>query len=259
MTKTVISILIFLANILTPIWVLSFFPTPCGYGLCLLIYYPIIFATGGLSAFFYYKFSDRLKINKIVLIAILLVVDTSILALTYPKGEYHPINQLKSAQVAYERYHELMPEDLFMSIESRDFLLTAAIDHKFNIPDHVFELHCCTLDSTGSCDLTAKQLKFYVLDEKLTTSEPDSILQLSNGIVSINGAFDSTTLNLQFSTNNFGTFKKEYDNFSSNLGERGTGITGLSKDTANIRLMIWKQPAKFEYKFTKKFQQWLTK
>jgi len=82
----------------------------------------------------YYKFSDRPKINKILLIAILLVVDTSILALTYPKGEYHPINQLQSAQVAYERYHELMPEDLFESIESRNFLLTAAIDHKFNIP-----------------------------------------------------------------------------------------------------------------------------
>lgn len=237
---------------------LSFFPTPCGYGLCLLIYYPIIFLTGGLSALLYYKFSDRPKINKILLIAILLVVDTSILALTYPKGEYHPINQLQSAQVAYERYHELMPEDLFESIESRNFLLTAAIDHKFNIPNHVFELHCCTLDSTGSCDLTVYQLKFYVLNDSLITSESNTYLQLSNGIVSINGTFDSTSLNLRFSTDNFGTFKKEYDNYSSNLGERGTGITGMSKDTANIRLMIWKQPAKFEYKFTKKFQQCLT-
>lgn len=258
MTKTVISILIFLANIVTPIWVLSFFPTPCGYGLCLLIYYPIIFLTGVLSAFLYYKFSDRLKINKILWIAILLVVDTSILALTYPKDEYHPINQLQSAQVAYERYHELMPEDLFESVESRNFLLTAAIDHKFNIPDHVFELHCCTLDSTGSCDLTVNQLKFYVLKDSLITSESNTYLQLSNGIVSINGTFDSTSLNLRFSTDNFGTFKKEYDNYSSNLSERGTGITGLSKDTTNIRLMIWKQPSKFEYKFTKKFQQWLT-
>ncbi|WP_085518573.1 hypothetical protein [Marivirga sericea] len=258
MTKTVISILIFLANILIPIWVLSLFPTPCGYGLCLLIYYPIIFTTGGLSAFLYYKFSNRLKINKTILISILLVVDASILAVAYPKGEYHPINQWKSAQVAYERYDELLPEDLFESIESRNFLLTAAIDHKFTIPDHVFELHCCTVDSTGSCDLTVSRLQFYVLNDSMITSKPDTVLQLSNGIVSVHGTFDSTSLNLRFSTDNFGTFKKEYDNFSSNLGERGTGITGLSKDTANIRLMIWKQPAKFEYKFTKKFQKWLT-
>lgn len=237
---------------------LSFFPTPCGYGFCILIYYPIIFLTGGISAFIYFKLIDRTRLNKAISILTLLLIDASILALTYPKGEYHPINQWKSAQVAYERYDELLPEDLFESIESRNFLLTAAIDHKFNIPDHVFELHCCILDSIGSCDLTVDQFKFYVLNDSLITSKSNTYLKLSNGIVSVNGTFDSTSLNLRFSTDDFGMFKKEYDNYSSNLGERGTGITGLSKDTANVRLMIWKQPAKFEYKFTKKFQQWLT-
>ena len=225
----------------------------------MLIYYPIILSTGGISAFFYYKFSGRLKDNKILLIAILFVVDASILALTYPKGEYHPINQWQSARVAYERYNELIPENLFESIESRNFILTAAIDHKFNIPDHVFELLCCTVDSTGGCEKTVIQIKFYVLNDSLITSKRNSILQLSNGTVYIEGAFDSTFLSKRFSIAKFGKFKDEYDDFSSNLGERGTGITGLSKDTANIRLMIWKQPAKFEYKFTKKFQQWLTK
>jgi hypothetical protein len=239
-------------------WILSFFPTPCGYGLCLLFfYYPIIFSTGLLSGILYYKLIHRIKINKAIFVTIIILIDFTVLSITYPSGEYHPLNQWKSAKIAYEQYDKLVPSDLFKSIENRNYLLTTAIDEKFRIPDYIFELNSCIVDSTGSCEQTIKQIKFYVLNDSLITSEQDSILQLHNGLVKIEGQLDTTYMNLRISTSEFGTYKQEYDNFSSNLGERGTGITGLSKDTSNIRVIIWKEPSKFEYKFTKYFGRYL--
>lgn len=239
-------------------WVLSFFPTPCGYGLCLLFfYYPIIFSTGLLSGILYYKLSHRIKINKVILLTLIILVDSIVLSISYPSGEYHPINQWKSAEIAYKQYDKLVPTDLFKSMEKRNFLLTTAIDQKFKIPDYVFELSSCIVDSTGSCIKTIRETKFYVLNDSLITSNKDSILDFKNGIVEIEGQFDTTYLNLRISTIDFGKYKNQYDDFSSNLGERGTGVTGLSKDTANVRVMIWKEPSKFEYKFTRNFKWYL--
>jgi len=238
---------------------LSFFPTPCGYGLCLLIYYPAMFVTGGVSAVIYHKLSNQININKIIFVILILVVDFTVLTLTYPTGEYHPLNQWKLAQAAYERYDELIPTDLFESIDSRNFLLTSAIDHKFEIPDHVFELNCCKVDSTGSCQKTIKKIKFYVLNDSLIITKQDSLINLNNQIINIKGQLDTIFFDLRFSVKEFGRFKQEFDDFSSNLGERGTGVTGLTKDQENIRIMIWKQPSKFEYKFTHYFGQFLNR
>src|SRR5690606_35272781 len=73
--KRVTTILIFLFCVTIPILTLSLFPTPCGYGLCLLIYYPIIFLVGGLSAWTFYKFSDKIKFSKTIFLIIILVLD----------------------------------------------------------------------------------------------------------------------------------------------------------------------------------------
>jgi hypothetical protein len=142
-------------------------------------------------------------------------------------------------------------------MEARNFLLTTAIDQKFKVPDDVFELRSCIIDSSGTCKKRIRETKFYVLNNSLITSNKESNLDFKNGIVEIEGQFDTTYLNLRISTNDFGIYRKEYDNFSSYLSERGTEVTGLSKDTANIRVMIWKESSKFEYKFTRYFKRYL--
>ena len=260
MTKqSVISILIFTYCIVLPTWVLSFFPTPCGYGLCLLVYYPIIFLVGIISGLYYYKFSNRIKLAKWIQVVFILIIDFLLISYFYPKSEYHPFCQITEARIVIDIYEELEPTDIFEATEKRNFNLITANYHKFKLPKETYTVTYCFFDSTGSCDTTFKTYNYFVKDNKVFTDDTSIRFKLnfSEGSLTLIDKVQETNINLKVGYPNFGKYRSEYTGTSSESSNKGERITGLTKDIGNLRIMVYENLPKFEYKFERLFEKYL--
>jgi hypothetical protein len=250
---------IFLICVAIPILTLSLFPTPCGYGLCLLFYYPFIFLVGGLSAFFYLKFSDRLKLNKAVFFLIILLVDFTLLTYLYPKGEYFPLNQIQIASQVDRNYENLKPIDIFKAIEDRNFLQITALYHKFNLPPEIYDVSYCFIDSNESCDTIYRKFNYFIMDNKIVSNNPDFNynLDLNEGDFSFIDNVEQNSFKFKVGYPDFGKYKKSFTNTSSEISDKGERITGLVKDTEALRVMVFESKPKFEYGFTSILEKYL--
>lgn len=260
MTKrSLIAISIFIFCVLVPVWVLSFFPTPCGYGLCLLVYYPTIFAIGLISGWIYYKFNDKIKLNKGIQIIILIVLDISLLTYFYPKGEFFPTNQISEAKRVIAQYGELKPTDIFEATEKRDFLLITALYHKFNLPKETYTVNYCLTDTSGSCVTFLKTFNYFIKDNKVFSDNPSIHFEINptDSSLTFMDTVQHTTINFKVGYPDFGKYRNEFDNSSSDLTNTSERVTGLVKDIDSLRIVTDENLPKFEYKFTKLFDSYL--
>ena len=243
-----------------PILTLSLFPTPCGYGLCLLIYYPIIFLIGGLSAWTYNKFNDKIKFSKTIFLAIILVLDLVLLTYFYPKGEYFPTNQISEARRVANNYDNLQPDDIFKATEDRNFLMITALYHKFNLPTETYSVRYCFIDTNGSCETIYKEFNYFISDNKVVTNNSDfhSDLDLKEGSFSFTDKVKNQDFNFKVGYPNFGKYRKNFANTSSDLSEKGEKVTGLVKAIGTLRVMVDETHPKFEYGFTILFDKYLS-
>lgn len=257
--KKVTAILIFLLCMTIPILTLSLFPTPCGYGLCLLVYYPIIFFIGGLSAWTYYKFSDRIKLNKTALLLVLLLVDFALLTYFYPKGEYFPTNQIRVARQVADNYVNLKPVDIFKATENRNFLQITALYHKFDLPTEIYDVRYCFIDSKGSCDTMYREFNYFIMDNKVVTNNShfDYNLDLNEGSFSFIDTVEQVDFTFKVGYPDFGKYRKNFTNTSSEITDKGTRTTGLVQDIEKLRVIVDETIPKFEYRFTKLFKSYL--
>ena len=260
MNKKVLAILILILCVTIPILTLSLFPTPCGYGLCLILYYPIIFITGGLSAWVFYKFHDKVKVNSNVLFLIVLLFDISVLTYFYPKGEYFPTNQLQIAKQVANDYEKLKPIDLFKATEDRDFLRITALYHKFNLPTEIYEVRYCFIDEKGSCDTMYRDFNYFIMNNQIVTNNPDFNYNLdpSEGSFSFADTIDQIDFQFKVGYPDFGKYRKSFTNTSSEISESETRVTGLVKDIESLRVIVDENKPKFEYGFTKLFERYLS-
>lgn len=260
MTKKVLAILILIHCVTIPILTLSLFPTPCGYGLCLLFYYPIIFITGGLSAWAFFRFHDKLKVNRNVLFLIVLMFDFSVLTYFYPKGEYFPTNQLQIAKRVLNDYENLEPTDIFKATKNRDFLRITALYHKFDLPTEIYDVRYCFIDEKGSCDTMYQEFNYFIMDNQIVTDNPDFKYNLdpSEGSFSFTDTVDQIAFQFKVGYPDFGKFRKTFTNTSSEISDSGTRVTGLVKDIESLRVIVDENKPKFEYGFTKLFARYLS-
>ena len=258
--KKVITILIFLLCVTIPILTLSLFPTPCGYGLCLLVYYPFIFLVGGLSAWTYHKFSVRFKRNKSILFLLIFIIDFALLTYFYPKGEYFPTNQLRVARQEANDYGNLKPVDIFKATDDRNFLRITALYHKFNLPTEIYDVRYCFFDINGSCDTMYREFNYFIMDKKVVTNNPDFNynLDLNEGYFTFKDTVEKIDFNFKVGYPDFGKYRKTFTNTSSEISDKGTRVTGLVKDIETLRVIVNETKPKFEYRFTKLFEQYLS-
>lgn len=259
MTKKIFAILILFLCVTIPILTLSLFPTPCGYGLCLLFYYPIIFITAGLSAWAFYKFNDKLRVNKYVLFLIIMLFVIFVLSFFYPKGEYLPTNQLQMAKQVLNDYEHLEPTDIFKATKNRDFLRITALYHKFNLPTEIYDVRYCFIDEKGSCDTMYREFNYFILDNQIVTNNPDFNYNLdpSEGSFSFTDTVDQIHFQFKVGYPDLGKFRKTFTNTSSEISDSGTRVTGLVKDIESLRVIVDENKPKFEYGFTKLFERYL--
>ena len=239
---------------------LSLFPTPCGYGLCLLVYYPIIILVGGLSAWTYYKFSDRLKLNKSLVLLILLLLDFALLTFFYPKGEYFPTNQIRVARQVANDYENLKPIDIFQATEDRNFLVITALYHKYNMPKETYNVRYCFIDKNGSCDKMQREFNYFIMDNKIVTNKPDFnyYLDINENSFSFIDTVEKIDFKFKVGYPDFGKYRKTFTNTSCEILDKGEKITGLVKDVENLRVIVDENNPKFEYGFTKLFEKYLS-
>jgi hypothetical protein len=258
--KRVTAILIFLFCVTIPILTLSLFPTPCGYGLCLLIYYPIIFLVGGLSAWTYYKFSDKIKFNKTIFLALILVLDLTLLTYFYPKSEYFPTSQLSVARQIANNYDNLQPIDILKATEDRNFLMITALYHKFKLPKETYNVSYCFIDTNGSCDTIYNEFHYFISDYKVVTdnSKFHYELDLKDGSFTFIDTVENQDFTFKVGYPNFGKYRKDFTNTSSDLSDKGERITGLVKDIGTLRVTVDETQPKFEYGFTRLFEKYLS-
>lgn len=257
----IIPLLIFLFCVCLPTWVLSFFPNPCGggYGLCLLVFYPIIFLIGLVSGFFFYKFSNKLKFKKWLQLALVLIADILLIIYFYPKGEFSPFYQIPQAKKVANIYQELKPTDIFEATEKRNFNLITALYHKYNLPKEIYEVTYCLFDTLGSCDTTIKTFNYFLLDNKVFTNNSSIhfVVDLTRGSLTFIDSVERTKIYFKVGYPNFGKYEKDFDNTSSELTDKDSKITRLSKDYGNLRVMTKENLPKFEYKFEQLFYKYL--
>lgn len=260
MTKKVLTLLILILSVTIPILTMSLFPTPCGFGICLLFYYPIIFITGGLSAWAFYKFYDKLKVNRYVLFLIILFFDFFLLTYFYPKGEYFPTNQLRTAKQVVKDYDNLKPIDIFKATEDRDFLRITALYHKFNLPTEIYNVRYCFIDEKGSCDTMYSEFNYFIMDNQIVTNNPDFNYNLdpNEGSFSFIDTVDQIDFQFKVGYPDFGKYRKTFTNTSSEISDYGTRVTGLVKDIEYLRVIVDENKPKFEYGFTKLFERYLS-
>lgn len=258
-TRSIIAVLIFLFCVALPTLVLSFFPTPCGYGLCLLVFYPTIFLIGLISGFAYYKFSDKFKLRKWSQVALILLVDTLLITYFYPKGEFSPLYQITEARKVINIYGQLKPTDIFDATEKRNFNLITALYHKFKLPKETYTVTYCLIDTTGSCDTTIKTFNYFIKDNKVFTDNSliHFALDLTMGSLTFTDTVQQTIITFKVGYPDFGKYKIEFDNHSTDLTEKGERVTGLVKDIDNLRVMTIENLPKFEYKFEILFDKYL--
>jgi hypothetical protein len=240
MTKRIsIAISIFIFCVFVPVWVLSFFPTPCGYGLCLLVYYPIIFAVGLISGWIYYKFNDKIKLNKGIQVILILSLDISLLIYFYPKGEFFPTTQISEAKRVVAHYGELKPTDIFEATEKRDFLLITALYHKFKLPKETYTVTYCLTDTSGSCDSFFKTFNYFIKDNKVFSDNPSIHFEinLTDNSLTFMDTVQQTSINFKVGYPDFGKYRNEFDNSSSDLSDKGERVTGLVRDIDSLRVV----------------------
>ncbi len=257
--RSIIAIVIFLFCVALPTWVLSFFPTPCGFGFCLLFFCPTIFLIGLISGLAFYKFSDKIKLRKGLQVALVLVVDSLLITFFYPKGEFSPVYQISESKKVAGIYGQLKPTDIFEATEKRNFNLITALYHKFKLPKETYTVTYCLFDTTGSCDTTIKIFNYFIKDNKVFTdnSSIHFALDLKEGSLTFTDTVQSTTITFKVGYPDFGKYKKDFDNSSSDLTEKGERITGLVKDIGYLRVMTNENLPKFEYKFEQLFEKYL--
>lgn len=258
--RSIIAILIFLFCVALTTWVLSFFPTPCGgYGLCMVVFYPTIFLIGLISGFVYYKFSDKIKFRKWLQVVLILFVDILLITYFYPKGEFSPFYQIPEARKVVSIYGQLKPTDIFDATEKRNFNLITALYHKFKLPKETYTVTYCLFDTTGSCDTTIKTFNYFIKDNKVFTDNSSIYfaLNLTEGSLTFTDTIEQTAIQFKVGYPDFGKYKKEFDNTSGELTDKGERITGLVKDIGNLRVMTNENLPKFEYKFEKLFEKYL--
>lgn len=257
--KKVLAILIFTLCVTIPILTLSLFPAPCGFGICLLFYYPIIFLVGVLSAWTYFKFSDKLKFNKTILFLIIFLLDLVVLTYFYPKGEFFPTNQLRVARQVANDYENLKPVDIFKATEDRNFLQITALYHKFNLPSETYDVRYCFIDDKGSCDTMYREFSYFIMDNKVVTNNSnfDYNLDLNEGSFSFTDTVDQIDFTFKVGYPDFGKYRKSFTNTSAEISDTGTRTTGLVKDKEKLRVIVDETRPKFEYRFTKLFENYL--
>lgn len=258
--KKVTTLLLFLLCVTIPTLILSLFPSPCGYGLCLLIYYPIIFLAGGLSAWTYYTFGDRVKLKKSVSLLIILLLDFAFLSYLYPKGEYSPTNQLREAIQVAKSYENLKPIDIFKATEDKNFLLITALYHKYNLPTETYLVKYCSIDEIGSYDTIFKEFKYFISDNKVVTNnlDFDYNLDLKEGLFTFNDSIEQIQFSFKVGYPDFGKYRETFTNTSSEISDSGERVTALTKDTMNFRVIVEETKPKFEYRFTRLFEKYLS-
>lgn len=258
--KKVTAIFIFFLCATIPILTLSLFPTPCGYGLCLLIYYPIIFFVGGLSAWIYYKFSDKVKLNKIFCFLLIILLDFVLLTYFYPKGEYFPTNQIREARQVANNYENLKPIDIFKATEERNFLMITALYHKFNLPKETYVVRYCFIDKNGGFDTIYKEFNYFISDSKVVTNNSDFHfdLDLKEDTFSFTDTVKNQDFNFKVGYPDFGKYRKTFTNTSSDLSDKGERVTGLVKDIGTLRVIVDETVPKFDYEFTRLFDKYLS-
>ncbi|RAW02201.1 hypothetical protein [Pseudochryseolinea flava] len=240
-------------------WVLSFFPIPCGFGLCLPLYYPIIVFVGLISGWAYYKFNDKIRLRKWIQIILILAVDILVLTYFYPKGEFFPTNQISAARRVVAQYAALKPTDIFEATEKRDFLMITALYHKFELPKETYTVDYCLTDTSGRCDTFLKTFNYFIKDNKVFSDSPSIHFEISltDGSLTFTDTVQQTTFNFKVGYPNFGKYSDEFDDSSRELSPTGSRVTGLVKDIGAVRVASSERLPKFEYKFTKLFERYL--
>lgn len=258
-TKRINSLLIFIFSAIIPIIVLYLFPVSCGYGLCLFFYYPLIFIVAGLSAWVYLKFSEKIQINRTLQAFIVVIINLTLLTYFYPKGEFLPLRQIKIATKVSQDYKKLKQADLFDAVESRNFLLVTALYHKFNLPEEMYAVSYCLIDSLGRCNETFKEFKYFIKNNKLISNDSTVLYELDvkEGTLFFIDTINQTPISLNVGYPNFGKFESDFSNISANLIDSGRKIIGLGKDIGVIRVSINEDNPKVEYGFSKLFKSYL--
>ena len=141
----------------------------------------------------------------------------------------------------------------------RNFNLITANYHKFKLPKETYTVTYCFFDSTGSCDTTFKTYNYFVKDNKVFTDDTSIRFKLnfSEGSLTLIDKVQETNINLKVGYPNFGKYRSEYTGTSSESSNKGERITGLTKDIGNLRIMVYENLPKFEYKFERLFEKYL--
>jgi hypothetical protein len=235
------AILIFLLCVSIPILILALFTSTMGEDLyAMFFYYPLIFLVGGLSAWAYYKFGERVKIHKAVWLILILLMDFVILISFYPKGGNSPINQLRVARQVVHDYENLEPVDLFEAIDKRHYLRITALYHKFSLPKEIYVVKYCFNDNILNCETLYRKFDFLIMDNKVVSNNPDFDCQLDLKEGSFTFSDTVETIDFQMTIN--------YPHF---------GVTARWKDIGNLRVIVFETKPKFDYGFTKLFEKCL--
>lgn len=239
--KKAIAILIFLVCVTIPILTLALFPSTMGEDLfAMFFYYPLIFLVGGLSAWTYYKFGNRIRLHQAVFLFLIFLLDFAILASFYPKGDNSPINQLRLARQVANDYENLETVDIFPAIDNKDFLRITALYHKFSLPAEIYVVKYCYNDTILNCETLYRKFDFLIMDNKVVSNNPDFDYQLdlNEGSFSFSDRVDTIDFQMTIS----------YPDF---------GATAQWKDIGNLRVIVFQTKPKFVYGFTKLFEKYL--
>jgi hypothetical protein len=190
----------------------------------------------------------------------ILLLDFALLTYFYPKGEYFPTNQLSVARQVSSNYENLQPVDIFKAAEDRNFLMITALYHKFNLPTETYSVRYCFIDTNGSCDTIYKEFNYFISDNKIVTNNSDFHfdLDLKEGSFSFTDTVKNQDFNFKVGYPDFGKYRKTFTNTSSDLSDKGERVTGLVKDIGTLRIMVNETQPKFEYRFTRLFEKYLS-
>jgi len=188
------------------------------------------------------------------------VIDITLWIYFYPKGEYFPTNQISGARQVLSNYDNLQPVDIFKATDNRNFLMITALYHLFNLPTETYNVRYCFIDTNGSCLTIHKEFNYFISDTKVVSNNSGFHydLDLKEGSFSFTDTVENQDFTFKVGYPDFGKYRKDFTNTSSDLSDKGERITGLVKDIGTLRIIVDETQPKFEYGFTRLFEKYLS-
>ena len=104
-----------------------------------------------------------------------------------------------------------------------------------------------------------KKFNYFIKDNKVFSDNPSIHFEinLADSSLTFVDTLQQTTVNFKVGYPDFGKYRHEFDNSSSELSEMGERVTGLVRDIDSLRVVTRENLPKFEYKFTRLFDSYL--